>query len=118
PPRVATTQLRFDTSRLFTAKKRTLTALSSRLLRRTWKWPRCRHSPALSGRRQLVSAVVPKIVSRASARPDSSQRDEFHLVDASALRPGHTGIPPPAPLWYVEAHHVQRAALRLAALLA
>lgn len=35
PPRVATTQLRFDTARLFPARERTLTALSPRLLRRT-----------------------------------------------------------------------------------
>jgi hypothetical protein len=35
PPRVATTQLRFDTARLFTAQERTLTALFSRPLRRT-----------------------------------------------------------------------------------
>ena len=35
PPRLAATQLRFDTPRLFTAGKRTLTVLSPRLLRRT-----------------------------------------------------------------------------------
>jgi len=35
PPRVATTQLRFDTARLFTAQGRTSTALSQRLPRRT-----------------------------------------------------------------------------------
>ena len=35
PPRVATTQLRFDTARLFAAQERTSTALSSRHLRRT-----------------------------------------------------------------------------------
>jgi len=35
PPRIAATQLRFDTARLFAAQERTSTALSSRLLRRT-----------------------------------------------------------------------------------
>jgi len=35
PPRLAATQLRFDTARLFTAQERTSTAPSSRLLRRT-----------------------------------------------------------------------------------
>ena len=35
PPRIAATQLRFDTARFFTARKRTSTALSSGLLRRT-----------------------------------------------------------------------------------
>ncbi len=34
PPRVTTTQLRFDTARLFTAQRRTSTALSQRLPRR------------------------------------------------------------------------------------
>ena len=35
PPRIAATQLRFDTARLFAAQERTSTAPSSRLLRRT-----------------------------------------------------------------------------------
>ena len=35
PPRIAATQLRFDAARFFTAQKRTLTAPSSGLLRRT-----------------------------------------------------------------------------------
>ena len=35
PPRLAATQLRFDTARFFTAQERTFTALSPRLLRRT-----------------------------------------------------------------------------------
>jgi hypothetical protein len=35
PPRIAASQLRFDTARLFAAQKRTSTALSSCLLRRT-----------------------------------------------------------------------------------
>ncbi len=35
PPRIAATQLRFDTARFFTAQKRTSTVLSPRLLRRT-----------------------------------------------------------------------------------
>jgi hypothetical protein len=35
PPRIAATQLRFDTARLFTAQKRTPTVLSTRPLRRT-----------------------------------------------------------------------------------
>ena len=35
PPRIAATQLRFDTARFFTAQERTLTVLSSCLLRRT-----------------------------------------------------------------------------------
>src|SRR5580692_1973871 len=35
PPRIAATQLRFDTARFFTAQERTLTAPSSCLLRRT-----------------------------------------------------------------------------------
>jgi hypothetical protein len=41
PPRIAATQLRFDTAQLFTAQKRTFTVLSTRHFRRTGtgQWP-------------------------------------------------------------------------------
>ena len=50
PPRIASRQLRFDTSRFFTARKRTLTALSQHHFRRTsadLQSAACRQRPCL-----------------------------------------------------------------------
>ena len=65
PPRLAATQLRFDTARLFTAQEQTSTALSPRLLRRT-----SAAVPAAARQRQRARAHFPhaSVTRRAAAR--------------------------------------------------
>jgi hypothetical protein len=42
-----------------------------------WKWSRCDHSPAFSGRRRSAVSLC-RIPTCRWTRHDSSQRDEFH----------------------------------------
>ena len=87
PPRIAATQLRFDTARLFTAQKRTSTAPSSCLLRRTAPLLRRLHPPALRSifvQTKMTSAGV--IVSKITFQDamQMSTVEHQHMVQALA----------------------------------
>ena len=75
PPRLAATQLRFDTPRLFAAGKRTSTVRSARHLRRTGSARAASTPPASSGRKGRA------IGGATARRRDGSQREPFHLLD-------------------------------------
>ena len=74
PPRLAATQLRFDTARFFTAQEQTSTALSTRLLRRT--------SAPVLGR---SSVKMPKALGRLD-RGGSARRHRFGSRGAPVMR--------------------------------
>ena len=71
PPRIAATQLRFDSIRLFTASKRTSTALFPGLLRRT------------SRRRKAADSAVPSAASRRRLPSSCRQTYRFRVAYAT-----------------------------------